>query len=168
MSAKNGSLFYERKGMKKFAFFFACITIAIACSPSARAQRGGGIFAPPANPTGPVADVMKAVVTAFNNHDVAYFQKTIAPDAVWFDEDGHTLQAMVWMNRLMSANPPRKLSVTNLRVGSWDNGGWAGFNYVLEGVNQIKGTNTMVFKKNGSDWQIAVIHGAVDTPAVAH
>jgi hypothetical protein len=153
--------------MKRFVFFIAILAVALCGAAPARAQRGG-IFAPPANPSGPVADLMKTIVTAFNNHDVTYFQKAIAPDAVWFDEDGHTLQAMVWMNRIMGANPPRKLSITNLRVGSWDNGGWAGFNYVLEGANQIKGTNTMVFKKNGNDWQIAVIHGAVDTPVIAH
>ena len=111
---------------------------------------------------------MKAIVTAFNTRDVAYFQKLIAPDAVWLDEDGHHLIAMVWMNRLLSSNPPRKLSVTNVRTENWDNAGWAGFNYVIEGANQVKGVNSMVFKKTGNDWKIVMIHGAVDTPAVAH
>src|SRR5262249_28776517 len=96
------------------------------------------------------------------------FQKAIAPDAVWLDEDGHHLQATVWINRPLWANPPRKLSITNLRTSNWDSAGWAGFNYLIEGTNQMKGTNSLVFKKNGADWQIALIHGAVDTAIGAH
>jgi ketosteroid isomerase-like protein len=126
------------------------------------------IFAPDPTATGPVADLVKSMVTAFNNHDTAFFQKTITPDAVWLDEDGHHLIASVWMNRLLSANPPRKLTITNLRVNNWADGGWAGFNYVLQGTNQVKGTNSLVFKKTGNDWQIVLIHGAVDTAIVQH
>jgi hypothetical protein len=70
---------------------------------------------------------------------------------------------------VLSATPPRKLTISNLRVGNWDTAGWAGFNYVVdEGARQLKGTNTLFFKKNGSDWQIVLIHGAIDTPAMQH
>lgn len=139
-------------------------------TPATAQGRGGrpNIFAPPATPTGPIVDVVNGIVTAFNNQDTAYLQARIAPDAVWFDEDGHHLLASVWMNRLLSATPARKLTITNLRIGNWDTAGWAGFNYVIEGTNQVKGTNTMFFRKRGNDWQIVLIHGAVDTPAVAH
>jgi hypothetical protein len=92
----------------------------------------------------------------------------IAPDAVWFDEDGHHMAAAVWMNRILSATPPRKLTISNLRVGNWDTAGWAGFNYIVDEGRQLKGTNTLVFKKNGNDRQIVVIHGAIDTFAGAH
>jgi hypothetical protein len=130
--------------------------------------RGGGIFAPPATATGPVADLVNAIVTAFNNRDTAYFQKIVAPDAVWLDEDGHHLQATVWYNRLLSANPPKKLNITNLRVVNWDTGGWAGFNYTMEGANNFKGTNSLVFKKTSNDWQVVLVHGAVDTNIGSH
>jgi hypothetical protein len=145
-------------------------SISAAQAPAGGQGRGGrpNIFAPEAQASGPVADLVKAMVTAFNNKDAAFFQKAIAPDAVWLDEDGHHLLANVWVNRLMSANPPRKLSITNLRTSSWDTGGWAGFNYVIEGTNQVKGLNSMVFKKNGADWQIVLVHGAVDTLIGSH
>jgi len=157
--------------MKRSVLAILLVVIALASAFPAQAQAPAGrpnIFAPPAVAAGPIADLVKAIVTAFNNRDVAYFQKLIAPDAVWLDEDGHHLLAMVWMNRLLSANPPRKLSVTNVRTENWDNAGWAGFNYVIEGTNQVKGVNSMVFKKTGNDWKIVMIHGAVDTPAVTH
>jgi hypothetical protein len=153
--------------MKKFILVIAVVFV-VAATGAAQGRGGGGIFAPRVTPSGPIADVVNAIVTAFNNHDMAYFQKAIAPDAVWFDEDGHQLLATVWLNRLMSATPPRKLSISDLRVGNWDNAGWAGFHYTLEATNQVKGINTMSFKKVGNDWQIVMIHGAVDTLISSH
>jgi len=148
------------------------VMVAVAGSgwiPAPAAGQGRpNIFAPEAKATPPLADVVRSMVNAFNKRDTAFFQKAILPDAVWLDEDGHHLLAAVWINRLLSANPPRKLSITNLRTSNWDNAGWAGFNYVIEGTNQVKGTNSIVFKKNGNDWQIALIHGAVDTAIGAH
>jgi hypothetical protein len=160
--------------MKRSIFLVVVLVVVTLATVSAQAPaRGQGgarpnIFAPAATASGPLSDVMKSVVTAFNNRDTAYFDKLIAPDAVWLDEDGHHLLATVWMNRLLSANPARKLSITNLRTESWDTGGWVGFNYVLEATNQVKGINSMVFKKAGNDWKIVMIHGAVDTAIVQH
>jgi ketosteroid isomerase-like protein len=138
---------------------------AFAQAPAGGQARGGrpNIFAPEPQASGPIGDFVRSMVTAFNNKDMAFFQKSMAPDAVWLDEDGHHLQGMVWINRLLSATPARTLSITNLRVNSWDTGGWAGFNYVIEGTQKVKGTNSMVFKKTGNDWQIVLVHGAVDT-----
>jgi ketosteroid isomerase-like protein len=160
--------------MKRFIFVMVLVMSALLASVSAQGPaRGQGgarpnIFAPAATANGPIADVMNGVVKAFNNRDTAFFEKLISPDAVWLDEDGHHLIATVWMNRLLSANPPRKLSITNLRTESWGDGGWAGFNYVLEATNQVKGVNSMVFKKTGDEWKIVLIHGAVDTAIVQH
>jgi len=160
--------------MKRSILVSAVLIAALVATASAQAPAGqarGGrpnIFAPEPTATGPVADLVKSMVTAFNNRDTAFFQKTITPDAVWLDEDGHHLLAGVWINRLLSANPPRKLTITNLRVNNWSDGGWAGFNYVIEGTNQVKGTNSLVFKKTGNDWQIVLIHGAVDTAIAQH
>lgn len=154
----------------KRSILLVALAITVTATTALSQARAGrpNIFAPEAQATGPVADFVKSMVTAFNNRDTAFFQKTVAPDAVWLDEDGHHLLATVWMNRLLSANPPRKLSITNLRVSSWDNAGWAGFNYVLEATNQVKGTNSLVLKKDGNDWQIVLVHGAVDTAIVQH
>ena len=152
--------------MKK-AILTLVLVIAAMAAP-AFSQARPNIFAPPPTASAPVADVVNAIVTAFNNRDTAYFQKVIAPEAVCLDEDGHHLQATVWMNRLMGANPPRKLTISNLRTGNWDTAGWAGFNYVIEGPNMVKGTNSLLLKKTGNDWQVVMIHGAVDTKIGAH
>jgi ketosteroid isomerase-like protein len=160
----------KRLTVALFVLTLAFTAAAMAQAPAGQAGGRPNIFAPPANASGPIADAVNAMVTAFNNHDTAYLQKIIAPDAVWLDEDGHHLQAMVWMNRLMAATPAKKLSITNLRVGNLDPAaGWAAFNYMMEGSpNQVKGTNSIVFKKAGTDWQIALVHGAVDTKIGSH
>ena len=160
-----------KRSILVFLTVMTVTTIALAQAPAGGGQGRGGrpnIFAPPPTATGPIADMVNAIVTAFNNRDTGYFQKIVAPDAVWLDEDGHHLQATVWYNRILTANPPRKLAISNLRVQTWDTGAWAGFNYTIEGTNNFKGTNSLVFKKTGNDWQVVLIHGAVDTSVAGH
>jgi ketosteroid isomerase-like protein len=138
-----------------------------------RGGRGGGGLPPAPTLTGPVADMVNAIVTAINNQDAAYFQKAVAPDAVWADEDGHFLPASIWVNRLMQAKPAKKLVMTNLTGQTWDNGAWAAFRYTLDETtnagapNQMKGTTTLTLKKVGNDWQVAMIHAPVDGPAIS-
>ena len=134
--------------------------------------RGGGLPAPPAL-TGPVAEMVNAIITALNNQDAAYFKKAVAPDAIWADEDGHFLPAGIWINRLMQAKPVKKIAMTGLTGQTWDNGAWAAFRYTLDettaagAANQMKGTATLTFKKVGADWQVAMIHVPVDGSAIA-
>jgi ketosteroid isomerase-like protein len=134
--------------------------------------RGGGRGA--AAPfTGPVADMVNMIITALNNQDAAYLTKVVAPDAVWADEDGHMVPATAWVNRLMQAKPVKKITLTGLRGLAWDNGAWAAFSYTMDETtaagapNQMKGTNSMTFKKTGDDWQVVLVHAAVNGPAIA-
>ena len=153
--------------MKRTILILVLVMAAMAGQTLAQGGRPN-IFAPPPTASGPVADFVNSIVAAFNKHDTAFFQKVVAPDAVWLDEDGHHMIATVWVNRILAATPPRMLSITNLRVGGWGDTGWAGFNYVMQGTNMVKGTNSILLKKTGNDWQVVLIHGAVDTAIVAH
>ena len=155
---------------------------AMAQAPEGRGQgqgqgrggggRGGGLPAPPTL-TGPVADMVNAIVTALNNQDAAYLQKVVAMDAIWVDEDGHFLPAGIWVNRLMQAKPAKKMAMTTLTGATWDNGAWAAFRYTLDETtsagapNQMKGSASLTFKKNGADWQVVMIHVPVDGSAIA-
>jgi ketosteroid isomerase-like protein len=141
---------------------------AVAGGGQGRGGRGG---APPF--TGPVADMVNMIITALNNQDAAYLMKVVAPDAVWADEDGHMIPATAWVNRLMTAKPVKKITLTGLRGLAWDTGAWAAFSYTLEepaaagGTNTMKGTNSMTFKKTGDDWQVVLVHAAVNGPAIS-
>jgi len=39
--------------------------------------------------TGPVADLLNAIVVAINKQDKAFIDKVVAPNATWADEDVH-------------------------------------------------------------------------------
>jgi len=128
----------------------------------------GGPAAPPA--TGPVADATNKIVEAINKQDSVFFDKALTADAILADEDGHVgLPARIWVMRLTSA--PKKLEITGLRVGELADGGWAVFNYTLDETaqgapNQMKGTSTIVYKKNGADLQAALIQLSVNGRAI--
>ena len=125
------------------------------CRGGGRGGRGGGLPAPPTL-TGPVADMVNAIVTAVNNQDAAYLQKVVAMDAIWVDEDGHFLPAGIWVNRLMQAKPAKKMAMTNLTGATWDNGAWAAFRYTLDettaagAANQMKGSASLTFKETAT------------------
>jgi hypothetical protein len=146
----------------------AAVLTTVSAQAPARGQAGArpNIFAPAASATGPLADVMNSVVAAFNKRDTAYFDKLIAPDAVWLDEDGHHLLATVWMNRLLSANPARTLSITNVRTESWDTGG--GPASLRTGSDQSGQRHQHHGLQGRRDWKIVMIHGAVDTAIVQY
>jgi len=155
----------------------ACTGSALAQAPEGRGGggrggRGGGLPTPPTL-TGPVADMVNAIVNALNKQDSAYLQKVVATDAIWADEDGHFLPAGIWVNRIMQAKPAKKIAMTSLTGQTWEGGAWAAFRYVLDETtaagapNQMKGTATLSLKKVGNDWQVAMIHAPVDGPAIA-
>jgi ketosteroid isomerase-like protein len=122
--------------------------------------------------TGPVADLVNNIVTAINKQDKAFIDKVLAPNATWADEDGHIFPATFFTNKLMMGMP-RKLTTTNLAGETWDNAAWAAFDYVLDETtrdgspNQIKGTETIVFRKMGNDWQVVLVHAGIDAKAIA-
>ncbi len=121
----------------------------------------------------PVADLVQAGVDAYNRQDVAYFEKMLAPDVVWLDDDGHAVagkdRVLAFLRNQLGATPPRKLIVTNIRTGNTSDAAWASFAYVMEGgPGQRKGLNSTFYKKSGADWQIVLIHGAINTPGHGH
>ncbi len=132
--------------------------------------RGGGRGGAVAPATGPVADMTNMIVEAINKQDAMFFDGKLTADAILADEDGHFIPAMVWVQRLTSS--PKKLTIEGLRVGDLGaDAAWAGFTYTLDETargaeNQMTGTTTIVYKKNGANLQIAMVHLAVKGAAI--
>ena len=127
-----------------------------------RAGRGGGMANQAAAATGPIADLANAGVKAINDNDAAFFESHLAADVVWFDEDGHAVagkdRVLAFVKRGLLTGT-KKVTITGLRVGDT----WAGYQYTIDGgPQQRKGTQTVAYKKVGNDWQIAMVHGAVN------
>ena len=107
--------------------------------------------------------LVDAAINAFNTSDAAYFEKSLAPDAVWLDEDGHAIAGKERVTgfitrRLMG----QKVVTSNVKVFTSGDAAWSHFNYEVigEGHEPIEGIGSAVFKRVGSDWQIVMIHGA--------
>src|SRR5215470_19628705 len=62
-------------------------------------------------PPGPMVDLVKATVEAYNKGDIAFFDKLLADDVLWVDEDGHEMTtkmfALYLLNRQLTATPKR-------------------------------------------------------------
>ena len=131
--------------------------------------RGGGGGRGPAAPAAPAplqafADTLAAAV---NKQDAAALTKMLAMDALYLDEDGHAIPATVWVMRLTTGTPAKVFAITGSHGQLMDeNTGWVSFNYTLAETFQnspktLSGTASMVLKKNGADWSILMVHGAL-------
>ena len=127
---------------------------------------------PPA--TGPMLDIANKIADAINHQDAATLQKMVAPDAVYLDEDGHQPLVSSWITKLTTGTPAKMFTISQIKGQSWDDAGWVSFNYTLaenfqgrgapeaQSIN-IKGIASFVLKKPaGGDWQIQLIHGAME------
>lgn len=127
-------------------------------------------FAMTAFAQAPPADLAQKSIDAYNNHDVAYFEKILAADVVWMDEDGHMIsgkdRVLGFVRRQLTAPMPPKITAANIKMGNSSDAAWVTFAYTIDrgGVTK-KGLNTTVFKKVGNDWQIVVLHGAMNAAA---
>ena len=155
--------------MKRSVLFFVAMMLLAGM---ANAQGARNLPPRPAL-TGPVADLLNAIVVAINKQDKAFIDKVVAPNATWADEDVHIFPASFFINKLMQGMP-RKLTITNIAGETWDTGAWAAYDYTLDETrtdgtpNQMKGTQSMTFRKVGNDWQVVFFHNAVDPGGVAH
>jgi ketosteroid isomerase-like protein len=134
-----------------------------------RGGRGGGPTGPMlqiSTDPGPAAEMVKSALDAFNRRDLDYFRKALAEDAVWLDDDGH-----IFASRNQIVNIPlmaelteatkRKLTPSNMRSGMSGDTAWATFYYELDTDGTLRhGLSTMVFRKIGDNWQIAVVQAA--------
>jgi ketosteroid isomerase-like protein len=136
--------------------------------PGGRGGRGGG---PPSmlqisTDPGPAAEMVKAALDAFNRRDLDYFRKALTEDAVWLDDDGHIFASRnqiinIPLTAELTEATKRKLTPSNIRSGISGDTAWATFYYELDTDGVLRhGLSTMVFRKIGNDWQIAVVQAA--------
>lgn len=137
-----------------------------------RGGRGGGRGGGPAamlqisTDPGPAAEMVKGALDAFNRRDLDYFRKTLTEDAVWLDDDGHIFASRnqivsIPLTAELTEATKRKLTPSNMRSGLSGDTAWATFYYELDTDGTLRhGLSTMVFRRIGSDWQIAVVQAA--------
>jgi ketosteroid isomerase-like protein len=124
-------------------------------------------------PPGPLVDLVKATVEAYNKGDINYFNKLLADDVLWVDEDGHEMTtkmfALYLLNRQLTSTPKRTMIVHDIATGAWGDTGWTSFAFTIDdGINKRIGTHTALLRKVGKDWKVVLMHDSINTPAVPH
>jgi ketosteroid isomerase-like protein len=161
--------------MKKLSVAFMTFVFAMTCAVLvAQQQPAGGAsgshmrhpMTPPA--TGPMLDLANELVDAINKQDTATLEKLLGPDAVYLDEDGHAPPARAWIHKIATGTPAKHIEISATHGKMWDDAGWVSFNYTLTEdykgqPKTLKGTASIVAKKvAGGDWQIQMVHGALE------
>jgi len=139
--------------MKRIILFSA---LALTALYEARAQQ-------------PAGELVQQFIDAYNNRNFGYFEKMLAPDVVVPDDDGHILtdrQHMLDLFRMRFAlEPPAKITASNIVTREAGNSLLASFAYTYQRVGDpTKGLITIVFKRAGASWQIALIHFSINLP----
>lgn len=117
--------------------------------------------------------LVQAAIDAYNNKDTAYFDKTLAADVVWLDEDGHAIAGKERVSRFLGRQlspGARKLTTSDVSISSAGDVAWARFTYTIEadGKKPIKGLNSVVYRRTNGAWQIVMVHGSINAPSPNH
>ena len=164
--------------MTKLIVFCAIVitmTGAIAFAQITPGTEGRAIqgMSPAPPPPGPLVDLVKASVDAYNKGDIGYFEKMFTDYILWVDEDGHEMTGKMWaltlLNRQMTATPKRTMSVHDIATGTWGETAWVAFAFTVDdGVHKRIGMHTDLLRKFGNDWKVVLMHDSINGPAVPH
>lgn len=125
--------------------------------------------APQARPE--IAAELQRGVTAYNAQDIAYYQASFAPDAVYIADDGGLFagkeRIVGLFTRIFARSPKPRLETSEVVTGGSGDVAWARFKWTLSDIEKARpGIATAIFVKSGGKWQVASIqntpmaHGA--------
>ena len=125
----------------------------------------------PATAADAAADVTAEVqkgIKAYNDHDLSYFEATLAPDAVYIADDGATFagreRILGLFKRVFAMTPARSITpVGDVAVGSRGDVAWARFKYTLSAGENARGiVGTTLLAKADGRWQVLQIQNTRD------
>jgi uncharacterized protein (TIGR02246 family) len=116
--------------------------------------------APQARPE--IAAEVERGVQAYNTQDLAYYQASLAPDAVYIADDGAAFagkeRIVGLFTRIFARTPKPQLAVSNVVTGGRGDVAWARFDWTLSGIERARpGVAIAVFAKAGSGWEVVSI-----------
>ncbi len=124
------------------------------------AQAGSSATAPQARPE--IAAELQRGVAAYNAQDIAYYQSSLAPDAVYIADDGGTFvgrdRVVSLFTRVFGRTPKPRLEVSEVVTGGSGDFGWARFNWTLSDIEKARpGIATAIFTRSAGKWQVVSI-----------
>src|SRR5258708_382560 len=110
-------------------FLLGLLLVATVQAPSPSAAPGAA-----AAPDDLTAEVQRAV-TAYNARDLSYYEAVLDPKSVYIAEDGGVIsgreRVLRTFGRIFSADPPRRIEISELVVDRRGDTGWATFRWTL-------------------------------------
>jgi ketosteroid isomerase-like protein len=139
------------------------LMIAVALA----AQAAAPPAAPQARPE--IAAEVQRGVTAYNAQDIAYYQASLAPDAVYIADDGGIFvgkeRVVGLFTRIFARTPKPKLEVSEVVTGGTGDVAWARFKWALSDIEKARpGIATAIFVRAAGGWQVA----SIQNTAVGH
>ena len=141
--------------------------LVIAVALAVQAASPAASPAPQARPE--IAAEVQRGVSAYNAQDIAYYQASLAPDAVYVADDGALFSGkeriVGLFTRIFARTPKPRLEVTDLVTGGRGDVAWARFKWTLSDIEKARpGVATAIFVKSGAGWQVA----SIQNTAVGH
>jgi ketosteroid isomerase-like protein len=127
---------------------------------SSQASSPAAAPAPQARPE--IAAEVERGMKAYNSQDIAFYQATLAPDAVYIADDGAVFagkeRVVGLFTRIFGRAQKAHLEIADVVTGGKGDVAWARFNWTLSGVDKPRpGVATAIFQRAGSGWQVVSI-----------
>lgn len=121
----------------------------------------------PGPETPPIAAEVERGVKAYNARDIAYYEDSLATDAVYIAEDGATFvgkeRVLRVFTRIFAKSPAPQLAVSDVVTSGKGDVAWARFKWTLTaGPDSRQGVSSVLFARAGDAWQVVQIQS---TPA---
>ena len=119
-----------------------------------------GAGAPPARPE--IEAAVERGVAAYNAQDLAYYEASLAPDAVYIMDNGLVLSGreniLALLNGFFSRTPRPRLAASEVVTGGRGDVAWARFKWTPSHVeNGRPGLTTALFVRDGAGWRVVSI-----------
>lgn len=143
-----------------FAVAVAIQYASPAPSPAARPA------APAAQARPEIAAEVQRGVAAYNAQDIAYYQASLAPDAVYIADDGAVFSGkeriVGLFTRIFARTPKPQLEATDIVTGGRGDVAWARFKWTLSGIEKARpGVGTAIFVRGEGGWQVVSIQNTI-------
>jgi ketosteroid isomerase-like protein len=111
------------------------------------------------------AEIQRAV-TAYNARDLKYYETVLDPKSVYIAEDGAVIsgrdRVLRTFGRIFSADPPRRIEISDLSVERRGDTGWAMFRWTLTaGPDTRQGVSTVLYLRADGGWRPMVIQNTL-------
>jgi ketosteroid isomerase-like protein len=111
------------------------------------------------------AEVQRAV-TAYNGRDLSYYESVLDPKSVYIAEDGAVIagreRVLRTFGRIFTADPPRRIEISDLTVDRRGDAGWATFRWTLTaGPDVRQGVTSVLYVRGDAGWRPMLIQNTL-------